>query len=175
MRGYASWIVALWIFLCSKKLGWGTLCGYCFGNWSHKNIYEDCWVLPPCSYPSFLYLKFKCFVLLFRKIHTFLLKGQGEFAFSWVWTIDKCFLKMPLKCNDGNTPLKLCCFLMFRVDYKDCIFGWLTNWEKVLLLPLKIQLHVLLRKNVRMALCGTSHSIAQVGIQFCGSAVLCFP
>lgn len=57
MCGCVSWIVALWIFLFSKKLGGGALCGYCFGNWSRKNIYEDWWVLPPCPYPSFLYLK----------------------------------------------------------------------------------------------------------------------
>lgn len=52
---------------------------------------------------------------------------------------------------------------MFLVDYKDDTFGCLRNWEKVLFLLLKVQLHALLMKNVRMAL-GMSHIIAQVEI-----------
>ena len=64
--------------------------------------------------------------------------------------------------------LKLCWFLMFPVDHKGCVLGWLTNWEKVLSLLLKIQLCVLLRKNVKMALLSTSHSIPQVEVRwFC--------
>lgn len=52
---------------------------------------------------------------------------------------------------------------MFLVDYKDDTLRVPPNWEKVVFLHLKVQLHVLLMKNVRMAL-GMSHIIAQVEI-----------
>lgn len=50
---WVSWAVALWIFLFSKKLGGAVSYGYCFGKWSHRNIYEDCGVLRPRAYPLF--------------------------------------------------------------------------------------------------------------------------
>lgn len=81
--GCASWVVALWIFLFSEKLGGAVACGYWFGKWSHRNIYEDCWVLRPALIPSsWIYNSPKCSVLS-MDIPAFLLKGQREFALSW--------------------------------------------------------------------------------------------